>query len=263
MLVRVRFLDPTSANREAGAVPGAVRIPVESIRERASELPPPDDTIFMLDVGADTVQAQAILTGMGRRVEIGTPTEGIPNEPGRLWEPNPFLQEVLPFLQVGTALDLGCGVGRDAVFLASLGWKVVALDNLPDAIERGRTLAGRYLAPKQCAAIDWRLMDLRSPSDLGISSGYDLAIMFRYLNRPLIAQMDQIVRPGGALLVEQFSGEHRRTFGKPKDAVEPGDLAALLPDWDVQVDTQEWFPKATGTSTKIRHMARFWAVRPS
>lgn len=50
---------------------------------------------------------------------------------------NPVLVEVAEALAVGTALDLGCGEGGDAIWLARRGWRVTAADVSPTALARG------------------------------------------------------------------------------------------------------------------------------
>ncbi len=59
-------------------------------------------------------------------------------------EPNRFLVEEVGHLAPGRALDLACGEGRNAVWLARQGWQVVAVDFSEVAIERGRELAARH-----------------------------------------------------------------------------------------------------------------------
>ena len=56
--------------------------------------------------------------------------------------PNQFVEAELAELPAGTALDLACGEGRNALWLASRGWDVTAVDFSSVAVERGRRLAG-------------------------------------------------------------------------------------------------------------------------
>jgi len=71
-------------------------------------------------------------------------------EPGhsRLWKPNGLLVESVVELEalvpVQRCLDLGCGSGRDAVYLALRGWDVIAVDRLPRALAKARALAMEY-----------------------------------------------------------------------------------------------------------------------
>ena len=62
---------------------------------------------------------------------------------GTLWgaEPNQFLVEIAEVLDPGTALDLGCGQGRNSLWLASRGFEVTGLDLSPVAIEQATTVA--------------------------------------------------------------------------------------------------------------------------
>ena len=55
--------------------------------------------------------------------------------------PNQFVEAALTGLQAGEALDLACGEGRNALWLAGLGWQVTAVDFSRVAVERGRRLA--------------------------------------------------------------------------------------------------------------------------
>ena len=56
--------------------------------------------------------------------------------------PNQFVEAELDGLPPGSALDLACGEGRNAIWLASRGWSVTALDFSSVAVDRGRRLAG-------------------------------------------------------------------------------------------------------------------------
>ena len=55
--------------------------------------------------------------------------------------PNRFVEAELSGLPPGSALDVGCGEGRNALWLATRGWRATGLDFSPVAIERGRRLA--------------------------------------------------------------------------------------------------------------------------
>src|SRR5205823_5754783 len=72
-------------------------------------------------------------------------------------EPNRWVAEQLADLSPGTAMDLACGEGRNAVWLAGRGWRVYAADFSPVAIEKGRELERRN-PPR--IAIDWLTRDV-------------------------------------------------------------------------------------------------------
>jgi len=59
-------------------------------------------------------------------------------------EPNQFVKEHLADLEPGTAIDLGAGEGRNAVWLASLGWQATAVDLSAVALEKGEKLAADH-----------------------------------------------------------------------------------------------------------------------
>jgi len=153
------------------------------------------------------------------------------------------------------ALDLGCGSGREAVYLAAQGWQVVAVDRLPEALQRGRDLQRRY-APDS-PPIQWVCADLEK-SDWQPDGKFDCVLLFYFYARGLITRACAWLKPGGALLVEAFTETHRARFGKPASDTRvalPDELPSLLPDGMRVVAYSE------GWRTNGRHTARLWAVR--
>jgi SAM-dependent methyltransferase len=71
----------------------------------------------------------------------------------------------------GQALDVGCGTGRDAVYLAGRGWTVTGVDSVPRAIERAR-----QRAQDAGAEVEWVLGDVAALQSLGVGEGYDLVL---------------------------------------------------------------------------------------
>jgi SAM-dependent methyltransferase len=67
--------------------------------------------------------------------------------------PNQFVAAELADLTPGRAIDLACGEGRNAIWLAGRGWQVTALDFSQVAVDRGRRVAGDDLP------IEWRVDD--------------------------------------------------------------------------------------------------------
>ena len=67
--------------------------------------------------------------------------------------PNQFVAAELGDLPPGRAVDLACGEGRNAIWLAERGWQVTALDFTQVAVDRGRRVAGDGLP------VDWRVAD--------------------------------------------------------------------------------------------------------
>ncbi|MBN2448611.1 MAG: methyltransferase domain-containing protein [Phycisphaerae bacterium] len=256
-LTRYALLDPRPAD-EARAHPlaGAVNIPLDELYARTHELPPRDATILLTGPEQLCEEAARWLLHNERHAEIAPP---IPDPhptipcPGRLWQPNAWLAEIEPQLTPGRAADLACGTGRDTVHLASCGWDVLAVDVLPDALQRGQALASRYsglLRP-----IRWRQMDLeREP--LATLGQFDLVIVFRYLHRELLTTLHEYVHPGGSILCETFTELHQQRHGRPTSpghVLAMGELRSLLSNCEIRQYSEAW----RGTA----HTARVWARR--
>jgi 2-polyprenyl-3-methyl-5-hydroxy-6-metoxy-1,4-benzoquinol methylase len=128
----------------------------------------------------------------------------------RLWSGRPNVQLVAQAadLQPGDALDVGCGEGADAIWLAGQGWHVSAVDVSAVALDR----AARHAAAQGgelAARITWQQADLLS-WDPGTAQFDLVSAQFMYLPHPafeeMCARLAAAVRPGGTLLMV---GHHR------------------------------------------------------
>ena len=120
---------------------------------------------------------------------------------GALWgaEPNQFLAEIAEVLEPGTALDLGCGQGRNSLWLASRGFEVTGLDLSSVAIEQAKAVAAELDLDASFESVDLTTWD---PA----GRVWDLVVL-TYLHlsherRPVVhAAARRAVAPGGRLVV--------------------------------------------------------------
>lgn len=234
----------------------AVNIPLDELEGRVHELPPPD---IELAIGGPAEVASKALQWMqahGRSARIDADYKLLPADEEapkrRLWRAAPFLEAVADQIKPGTALDLACGTGRNAIYLAARGWRVTAVDRLADALTRGRQLVQRYACGD---AIEWRCMDLEAdPLDFG--RRFSLVVCLRYLHRPLFSLLQNWLRPGGHVVFETFTTAHRAVYGKPRRhafVLRPGELRSRLAGLHIHHYSEGWHDRA--------HTARVWAQR--
>jgi SAM-dependent methyltransferase len=122
-------------------------------------------------------------------------------ESGLLWSEhaNRFLAAEVTGMTPGRALDLACGEGRNAIWLAEQGWRVTAVDFSDVGLEKAKRLAAR-----RAVDVEWQLADLREYRPL--AGTFDLAIVL-YLHlaadarRLVLARAAEALAPGGTLLV--------------------------------------------------------------
>ncbi len=100
----------------------------------------------------------------------------------------------------GRALDLGCGTGTHAIYLAQRGWDVIGIDFSPKAIS-----AAREKARQASAKVDFQVADV---SRLKLSGKFDFALdvgCFHGLDageqKRYIEQLARLVRPGGKFML--------------------------------------------------------------
>ena len=182
----------------------------------------------------------------GRREHPSTPEQWDArySERDQVWSgaPNGTLVAELDGMTAGRALDVGCGEGADAIWLAGRGWRVTATDISAVALDRARRAA---LAAE--VEVDWRLADIADGAPE--PGGFDLVTT----HYPALRLADDAtatrglldaVAPGGTLLVvghgpSQEAADHG---WDPEGWVQPEDVARHL-DTGWVVETLETRPR--------------------
>ncbi|MFE2041238.1 SAM-dependent methyltransferase [Streptomyces sp. NPDC059477] len=163
----------------------------------------------------------------------------------RVWSgnPNELLVREVSALRPGTALDLGCGEGADAVWLASHGWRVTGTDISATALARASEHARE-------AGVGDRVTLERHELGVTFPEGTFDLVSAHYLQSPVALDQDGVLRaaagavaPGGTLLIVMHAAWPNWQTEPPFDAEFPtldGVLDALaLPEGEWTVRTRE------------------------
>lgn len=158
--------------------------------------------------------------------------------------------EAVTTLKPGKALDLACGPGRHAVWLAKIGWGVDAVDGASAALEQLRNFAKasgchRNVQPI-CADLEAEPPVFQVPKE-----HYDLIINCHFLYRPLFKAIQHGLRKGG-----YFIGViHLATGSSPNQhsyLVQPGELTTLVRNWEWEIiSSRDDNKRATGEETQL------------
>jgi SAM-dependent methyltransferase len=149
----------------------------------------------------------------------------------RTWEP---LVEGPDAMKPGRALDVGCGSGRDAVYLAKHGWEVTGVDFAEAALS-----AGRQRAKQESVEVKWVRGDVTDLKALGLTPGYDLLYDFGCMHllsdparRGLARGIDDLAGEDATLLIGAFMAGRRILLPRGMDEQE---LVTLLGDsWELR-----------------------------
>jgi len=125
-------------------------------------------------------------------------------ESAQIWSgrPNVVLEREVAALTPGRALDLGCGEGADAVWLARLGWRVTAVDISGTALQRA---AAHAEAAGVADKIDWQRRDLAESVPEGPFDLVSAQFLHSWGDLPrekILRAAAAAVAPGGVLLIE-------------------------------------------------------------
>jgi SAM-dependent methyltransferase len=158
-------------------------------------------------------------------------------------EPASIVRELLPLLPSGPALDIACGTGRHALFLAARGQRVTAVDyssvgldllevracsqHVPLRRRDSLHASGRHLHGS-LELIQANLEEAQLPEHC-----YDLILCVQYLQRSLFPQMVRALRPEGVLLMETFTRAQMEFSGGPRNPaylLETRELRGAFPE---------------------------------
>lgn len=146
------------------------------------------------------------------------------------WQP---ILEGQNALKPGRALDVGCGTGRDAVYLTKHGWRVTGLDFAGDALEKAKQRAA-----DEEVQVDWIQGDVGRLDQLGLEPGYTLLYDFGCIQGlPDAARqgaangLTRLAAPGASLLMFAFKAGRHILLPRGMDQ---GDVVGLLSGgWDL------------------------------
>jgi SAM-dependent methyltransferase len=170
--------------------------------------------------------------------------------------PNQFVESGLASLTPGRALDLACGEGRNARWLAERGWQVTALDWSSVAVEKGR---------RTTDAVDWQVGDALTaplPADL------DLVVLAYFqvvadARRTTVRRAFDALAPGGSLFVVAHDSTNlTEGTGGPQDPAvlyTAADVLEDLDDEDLEVVRAERVPRHVEAGTAwdaLAHVVR-------
>lgn len=123
-------------------------------------------------------------------------------------------------------LDLACGGGRNGLYLHQQGFPVQFADKNSDLLNALQK--DQKISQEHCLNIDFETAEQQLQAN-----SYQAILVFRYLHRPLIAQIKEAVEPGGIVVYETFTRENRQ-FGRPnRDAflLQKNELKTMFQDW--------------------------------
>jgi SAM-dependent methyltransferase len=139
-----------------------------------------------------------------------------------------------PGLRPGRALDIGCGSGRDALYLANRGWRVTAVDFSQEALA-----TARRRGTEEGAEVEWVQGDVGRLDRLGLEPGYTLIYDFGCIQglgdasrHGAAAGLSRLAAPGALLLFFAFKAGRHIVLPRGMDQA---DILALLGRmWDLE-----------------------------
>ena len=138
-------------------------------------------------------------------------------------EPEPSLVDHAHLLPAGDALDVACGLGANALWLAARGNRVLGVDGSAVGLRAAAAAARAASLPVRWLCAD---LDHFRPAPASV----DLVVVVRFLQRPLIPRLLRALRPGGVVFYRTFNVNRlRHGGGFPREyLLERGELRSLL-----------------------------------
>eukprot|EP00051_Salpingoeca_urceolata_P031004 m.10124 g.10124 ORF g.10124 m.10124 type:complete len:446 (-) comp3691_c0_seq1:183-1520(-) len=150
-----------------------------------------------------------------------------------LWSPLPFLENSLGAIEAATdrrtVLDVGCGAGRDAVWLAQRGWHVTGVDRQESLLSCAEFF-GQDVRDRVVPVV----ADIEADPSALPQGPFGLVLVVRYLHRPIIPKLLALAAPGGVCVFATFLMDAVKPR-RPQFKLEPGELEAIFTrdDWQI------------------------------
>jgi SAM-dependent methyltransferase len=158
-------------------------------------------------------------------------------------DPDPFLTRLDRYAdlfppgrraQGRQAIDIACGAGRNAVWLAEHGWSVTGCDFSLEGLRRAQALARERRVALSLFCQDLETIEL--PLER-----FDLVVCFFYLQRSLFPMLKRALRRGGLIVYKTYTTAQIQFAGGPRHPMhllEPGELRAAFADFE-EIDYEE------------------------
>lgn len=158
-----------------------------------------DGYLAAQEVPADERARQlGVIRAEGRRLEIDRWDRILTSEkPTFNTDPNAFLVEMVRGRPPGTALDVGMGQGRNAIYLAQQGWRVTGFDPAGKAVAQANDTARRL------GVTLTTVVQGSEDFDFG-ESRWDLVLLSYVSVRDVVDKVVRGLKPGGIVVVEAF-----------------------------------------------------------
>lgn len=239
---------------------GACSLPASALFARLHELPKRSQTLQLCGQTDDLAIARAFLLERGYQLledlVWSDPLAEQLKQAGRLetgpqsrqwWQAAPlvqvFVQELMSRyrIQASQGLDLGCGAGRDLIYLAQQGWEMTGVDWSADSLTRVQ-----QLARSQGLNIRTLQRDLETqanPLPEFAAASFGLICVARYLHRPLFPLLRNLLKPGGLIIYQTFmQGCENTRVGRPRNPkflLAPHELAEQFQGFELLLDEIE------------------------
>ncbi len=233
----------------------SANIPVEELQERTHELPEKSTPINLIGESSQVEIATDLLESKGYSIcasLVATPQllgESFPpskltsgTESKRFWKPASVVQyfcdRVVSRGDSMKGLDLACGAGRDSIYLALNGWQMTSVDSSEHALLRVKGSAARANLKVSCLQLD---LERNVHELLELGQSFDLIVVVRYLHRPLLPLLAELLNDSGYIIYQTFM-QGCEQFGSPKNPrflLKQDELAKTFPDFQVIRDEVE------------------------